>query len=125
MPASPPRALNAPTTKKPRSGLSCDELILNTSRGQVGPLLAQPDFQTRGLSGTISFPSPVKEFLVRVVEQGPVRDLPSDEVFLYPNRVFHKEAFEGLEPDDGKASRPILRGPGPAMGSGYWLPSGN
>ncbi len=33
-------------------------------------------------------------------------------VFLYPNRVSLKEAFEVLEPDDGKLSRPVLRGPG-------------
>ena len=33
-------------------------------------------------------------------------------VFLYPNRVSVKEAFEVLEPDDGKLSRPVLRGPG-------------
>ena len=38
---------------------------------------------------------------------------------LCPNRVFLEEAFEVLEPDDGKLSRPVLRGPGPAMGSGY------
>ena len=31
-------------------------------------------------------------------------------VFLSPNRVF-LEAFEVLEPDDGKLSRPVLRGP--------------
>ena len=33
-------------------------------------------------------------------------------VFLYPNRVSLKEAFEVLDPDDGKLSRPVLRGPG-------------
>ena len=33
-------------------------------------------------------------------------------VFLYPNRVSLKEAFEVLEPDDGKLSRPVLRGLG-------------
>ncbi len=33
-------------------------------------------------------------------------------IFLYPNRVSLKEAFEVLEPDDGKLSRPVLRGPG-------------
>jgi hypothetical protein len=33
-------------------------------------------------------------------------------VFPYPNRVSFKEAFEELEPDDGKLSRPVLRGPG-------------
>jgi hypothetical protein len=33
-------------------------------------------------------------------------------VFLSPNRVSLKEAFEVLEPDDGKPSRPVLRGPG-------------
>jgi hypothetical protein len=32
-------------------------------------------------------------------------------VFLYPNRVSLTEAFEVLEPDDGKLSRPVLRGP--------------
>ena len=32
-------------------------------------------------------------------------------VFLSPNRVF-LEAFEVLEPDDGKLSCPVLRGPG-------------
>src|SRR5438132_14226781 len=32
-------------------------------------------------------------------------------VFLFPNRVSHWEAFEVLEPDDGKLSRPVLRGP--------------
>jgi hypothetical protein len=33
-------------------------------------------------------------------------------VFPYPNRVSFKEAFGVLEPDDGKLSRPVLRGPG-------------
>ena len=33
-------------------------------------------------------------------------------VFLYRSRVSSKEAFEGLEPGDGKPSRPVLRGPG-------------
>jgi hypothetical protein len=40
-------------------------------------------------------------------------------VFLYPNRVSLQEAFEVLEPDDGKLSRPVLRGPGPS--NGVWL----
>src|SRR6266436_1542079 len=39
-----------------------------------------------------------------------------DSVFPYPNRVSLKEAFEVLEPDDGKLSRPVLRGPGPSNG---------
>src|SRR6516164_532746 len=30
----------------------------------------------------------------------------------YRNRVSLREAFEGLEPDEGKLSRPVLRGPG-------------
>jgi hypothetical protein len=30
----------------------------------------------------------------------------------YRNRVSFREAFEGLEPDEGKLSRPVLRGPG-------------
>ena len=38
-------------------------------------------------------------------------------VFLYPNRVSFNEAFEVLEPDDGKLSRPVLRGPGPSDGA--------
>jgi len=33
-------------------------------------------------------------------------------VFTYRNRVSFREAFEGLEPDEGKLSRPVLRGPG-------------
>ena len=37
-------------------------------------------------------------------------------VFLYPNRVSFLEAFEALEPDDGKLSRPVLGGPGPSNG---------
>jgi len=32
--------------------------------------------------------------------------------FLYPNRVPFQEAFAAIEPDDGKQSRPVLRGPG-------------
>jgi len=40
-------------------------------------------------------------------------------VFPYRSRVSLKEAFEGLEPDDGKLSRPVLRGPGPS--NGVWL----
>ena len=32
------------------------------------------------------------------------------------NRVSLNEAFEVLEPDDGKLSRPVLRGPGPSNG---------
>ena len=37
-------------------------------------------------------------------------------VFLYPSRVSFNETFEVLEPDDGKLSRPVLRGPGPSNG---------
>ena len=33
-------------------------------------------------------------------------------VSTYRNRVFLREAFEGLEPDEGKLSSPVLRGPG-------------
>jgi hypothetical protein len=33
-------------------------------------------------------------------------------VFPFRNRVFSKEAFEGLELGEGKSSRPVLRGPG-------------
>jgi hypothetical protein len=33
-------------------------------------------------------------------------------VFLFRNRVSSKEAFEGLEPGEGKLSRPVLRGLG-------------
>src|SRR3981189_3243509 len=33
-------------------------------------------------------------------------------VWPYRNRVSLREAFEGLEPDEGKLSRPVLRGPG-------------
>jgi hypothetical protein len=37
----------------------------------------------------------------------------------YHNRVSQTEAFEGPEPDDGKLSRPVLRGPAPSNGG--WL----
>ena len=37
-------------------------------------------------------------------------------VFLYPNRVPLKGALEVLEPDDGKLSCPVLRGPNPSNG---------
>src|SRR3984893_9027130 len=37
-------------------------------------------------------------------------------IFPYRNRVSLKEAFEGPEPDDGKLSRPVLRGPAPSHG---------
>jgi hypothetical protein len=37
-------------------------------------------------------------------------------VFLFPNPVSFQEAFEALEPDDGKLSRPVLRGPGSSNG---------
>src|SRR6266478_3847227 len=37
-------------------------------------------------------------------------------VFLSPNRVSLNEALEVLEPDDGKLSRPVLRGPAPSNG---------
>ena len=37
-------------------------------------------------------------------------------VFLFSNRVCHWQAFEVLEPDDGKLSRPVLRGPDPSNG---------
>jgi hypothetical protein len=37
-------------------------------------------------------------------------------VFLFPNRVLFNEAFEVLEPDDGKPSSPVLRGPGSSNG---------
>ena len=33
-------------------------------------------------------------------------------VFPFRNRVFSKEAVEGLELGEGKPSRPVLRGPG-------------
>jgi hypothetical protein len=33
-------------------------------------------------------------------------------VFSFQNRVSPKEAFEGLEPGEGKLSRPVLRGLG-------------
>jgi hypothetical protein len=36
--------------------------------------------------------------------------------FLFHHRVSQKEAFEGPEPDDGKLSRPVLRGPTPRNG---------
>src|SRR5215469_10821410 len=39
--------------------------------------------------------------------------------FPYHHRVSLKEAFEGPEPDDGKLSRPVLRGPAPSNGG--WL----
>src|SRR4029077_3958480 len=37
-------------------------------------------------------------------------------VFLFPNRVSVRRRSEGLEPDDRKLSRPVLRGPGPSNG---------
>ena len=40
-------------------------------------------------------------------------------VFPYHIRVSLKEAFEGPEPDDGRLSRPVLRGPAPSNGG--WL----
>ena len=40
-------------------------------------------------------------------------------VFPYHIRVSLKEAFEGPEPDEGKLSRPVLRGPAPSNGG--WL----
>ena len=45
-------------------------------------------------------------------------------VFPYRHRVSLKEAFEGPEPDDGKLSRPVLRGPAPSNGDrllGEWF----
>jgi hypothetical protein len=33
-------------------------------------------------------------------------------IFSFRNRVSPKEAFEGLEPGEGKLSRPVLRGLG-------------
>jgi len=39
-------------------------------------------------------------------------------VFSYHNRVSLKEAFEGPEPDEGKLSRPVLRGLAPSNGGG-------
>ena len=38
-------------------------------------------------------------------------------IFPYRNRVSLKEAFEGLEPDEAKVSRPVLRGPDPSNGA--------
>ena len=40
-------------------------------------------------------------------------------IFPYRSRVSLKEAFEGLEPDEAKVSRPVLRGPG--LSNGVWL----
>src|SRR5260370_41224883 len=37
-------------------------------------------------------------------------------IFPYQSRVSLKEAFEGLEPDEGKLSRPVLRGLAPSNG---------
>ena len=37
--------------------------------------------------------------------------------FPYHYRVSLKKAFKGPEPDDGKPSRPVLRGPAPSNGS--------
>jgi hypothetical protein len=37
-------------------------------------------------------------------------------IFPYRSRVSLKEAFEGLEPDEAKVSRPVLRGLGPSNG---------
>src|ERR1700679_3642322 len=37
-------------------------------------------------------------------------------IFPYRNRVSPKEAFEEPEPDDGKLSRPVLRGLAPSNG---------
>jgi hypothetical protein len=39
--------------------------------------------------------------------------------FPYHHRVSPKEAFKGPEPDDGKPSRPVRRGPAPSHGG--WL----
>ena len=39
-------------------------------------------------------------------------------IFPYRSRVSLKEAFEGPEPDDGKLSRPVLRGLAPSNGGG-------
>ena len=46
-------------------------------------------------------------------------------VFQFRNRVSSEEAFEGLEPDEGKPSCPVLRGLGPSNGArllGYPVP---
>jgi hypothetical protein len=43
--------------------------------------------------------------------------------FLYHYRVSPKEVFKGPEPDDGRPSRPVLRGPAPSNG-GRLLGSG-
>src|SRR5215469_1331830 len=39
-------------------------------------------------------------------------------IFPYRSRVSLKEAFEGPEPDEGKLSRPVLRGLAPSNGGG-------
>ena len=43
-------------------------------------------------------------------------------VFPFHHRVSRKEAFAGPEPDAGKLSRPVLRGPAPSNGG--WLLGG-
>ena len=48
-------------------------------------------------------------------------------IFPYQSRVSLKEAFEGLEPDEGKLSRPVLRGLGSRKAAwllGYRSPIG-
>ncbi len=40
-------------------------------------------------------------------------------IFPFRNRVSSKEAFEGLELDEGKPSRPVVRRPGGRKGA--WL----
>jgi len=46
-------------------------------------------------------------------------DTVTASIFPYRSRVSLKEAFEGLEPDEAKVSRPVLRGPG--LSNGVWL----
>jgi N-terminal domain of reverse transcriptase len=76
-----------------------------TKEGRWGKVRALQHLLTHSFSG--------KVFAVRRVTENNGKKTPG---VLFPNRVSLKEAFEVLEPDDGKLSRPVLRGPGPSDG---------
>ena len=74
-------------------------------------------------AGAFTIASPVCQVVPRVqtIASGFIQSATTGftaNIFPYRNRVSPKEAFEGLEPDEAKVSRPVLRGPGPSVVKG-------
>ena len=80
-------------------------IVKAVKEGRWGKVRALQRLLTHSFSGKI--------FAVRRV---------TENHFPFHDRVSRKEAFAGPEPDAGKLSRPVLRGPAPSNGG--WLLGG-